>query len=512
MVKHVSFALVLSAFSFLGSQAQNIPVGSAAERLLQLGQLSGASGYQASLVNRPQRLQPAQTATDSAIGQLVGTPISVGRNKNFFLGLFPVSLVQQVVTHHPLPQNDGALFPSKGYQVLLSAGVYGKAGPLSFQFKPEYVSSANRPFSTTPGFGATPPGPFRKWYWGQSAVSLSAGPVGVSLSSENLWWGPSIHHSLMLTNQAPGFVHVKLHTVRPLKTPVGSFEFTLLGGRLTSDASQTFDNRFFQFNPFPVEKRYLNAYLLSYQPAFVQGLSIGLIRSLQQYQSDIDLFGGSFFNRYLPVVGKAFSKKNAQDDDAKRIDQVASAFFKWQFPKSRAEVYGEYGFNDYKANGRDLILNLPHAAAYLVGFRKAFPLKDQSYLEAGFELLQQTESPDRLVRNAGNWYVHETIKEGYTHQNQVLGAPYGTNVRTFQVSKQQHTTRTSVTVQQFLRNPEQNAIKWNDWLLGLNRSARLRQFYLDAQVAAIYASNYGWQQGNDKFNFLLRLGTGYYFR
>jgi hypothetical protein len=409
------------------------------------------------------------------------------------------------------------MIPAKGYQLQFSGGVYGKMGPLSFQIAPELVVAANRPYNSSTAFGSVPKGSFSKLYPGQSFVRLTAGPVALSLASENMWWGPGIYSSLLMSNQAPGFMHIKLHSSKPLKTPIGNFEWTLLGGRLTSEEKLPYDNAFLQYstpyNPTgaPPANRYLNAYTISFSPKFLPGFSIGLSRALQQYEADVKASGQSAFKKYLPVVLKPVQKQNAQDDDTKATDQLAAAFFRWVFKKSKAEVYGEYGFNDYKKNTRDYMLNLQHAAAYLVGFKKAFPLANEQFIEAGAEVVQMSQSADRLVRDAGNWYVHGGIWEGYTNQNQVMGAAFASNSQTFYIARRAGLERTAFTLQRVQRDPERVPPVWNDWVLGIGHSQFFKGFYVDGQMQFITSQNYAWQPGAHRFQVLAKAGIRYYF-
>jgi hypothetical protein len=50
-------------------------------------------------------------------------------------------------------------------------------------------------------------GPFNKAFWGQSSIRLTFGPASIGLSNENIWWGPGIRNSLIMSNNAPGFKH-----------------------------------------------------------------------------------------------------------------------------------------------------------------------------------------------------------------------------------------------------------------------------------------------------------------
>jgi len=69
-----------------------------------------------------------------------------------FVKLLPVQWVNQYNSHHPEGLNDGAMIPAKGYQTMVSAGIYAQYGPLSIQLNPEFVYAANEIY---PGFPHT---------------------------------------------------------------------------------------------------------------------------------------------------------------------------------------------------------------------------------------------------------------------------------------------------------------------------------------------------------------------
>jgi hypothetical protein len=125
----------------------------------------------------------------------------------------------------------------------------------------------------------------------------------------------------------------------------------------------------------------------------------------------------------VPVLTKAFQKKNEQNDDAENTDQLASFFFRWVMPKSGWEFYGEWGYNDYKQNVRDYVMDATHSAAYILGFSKLYNFGHKS-VWVGVETLKQSETSSALLRGARNWYVHGG-DNGYTHLNQIMGAGVG---------------------------------------------------------------------------------------
>ncbi len=105
------------------------------------------------------------------------------------------------------------------------------------------------------------------------------------------------------------------------------------------------------------------------------------------------------------------------------IDQLLSGYAKYVFPNEHAEIYFEYGWNDGSSNLRDLTLEVAHSAASIFGLKKLTYLNSNTYFSILKRKLQRWPNrPVILQRNAGNWYVHDQISEGYTNENQILGA------------------------------------------------------------------------------------------
>ena len=51
--------------------------------------------------------------------------------------ILPVDYNIEFNSHHPYNRNNGSMGPNRGYQHILSAGIYAEIGPLSVQLKPE---------------------------------------------------------------------------------------------------------------------------------------------------------------------------------------------------------------------------------------------------------------------------------------------------------------------------------------------------------------------------------------
>ena len=156
-------------------------------------------------------------------------------------------------SHHPYNRNNGTMIPNRGYQHIVSPGIFLEIGPLSIQFKPEHHFSENREFDTFweghyPVIWAQR---YRLWNkidmperfgnsnhnkttFGQSSVRLNWKNISLGISSENIWWGPSIRNSIMMSNHAQGFNHITFNSIEPFETKIGNFEWQFITGRLES--------------------------------------------------------------------------------------------------------------------------------------------------------------------------------------------------------------------------------------------------------------------------------------
>ena len=287
--------------------------------------------------------------------------------------ILPVDFIMEYSSHHPYSRNNGSMIPNRGYQQLVSFGFHAELGPLSIQFKPESVYAENRNFEGFPDshYGITwarryalwnridlperfGENAYKKSLFGQSSIRLNYKGLSLGLSSENIWWGPSIRNSIMMSNQAQGFNHITFNTTRPIKTPIGNFEWQLVTGRLEGSGfrppvpNQTFGGTNLYF-PKKDDWRYYQGLTFTYSPKWVEGLSLGFIRWVQMY--------GEFATTnsdYFPVFDGLFRKNDRyglfEGSLEQERDQGAGIFGRWVWQDAKAEIYGELNYNDAKYN------------------------------------------------------------------------------------------------------------------------------------------------------------------
>ncbi len=433
--------------------------------------------------------------------------------------ILPFSWLQGYNGHPSYSRNDGAMIPAKGYQSLISAGFFAKLGPLSIQLKPEYVFAGNeefREYRSHYGSADLPVrfgnDPYSKQFWGQSSVRLNFDPVSIGISNENLWWGPGIQNSILMSNTAPGFKHLTLNTMRPVRTPIGSLEMQIVAGRLEGSG-------YLKTRTLPDDWRYLSGLVFSYQPRWVPGLFLGLTRSFQTYHEDMD----DSFGDYFPFF-QAFQKVKTNEDE-KRRDQLTSVFARWLLIGSKAEVYFEYGLNDHSYNTRDFLMSPEHSRAYILGMSKLIPYngKNDEYIHLGIEMTHMEQSIDRTLRDAGQWYTHSQVLHGYTNKGEVLGAGIGPggNFQSLNVSWVKGLKQVGLQLERYEHNGDfANVYGYDPWL-DFSAAAvgnwTYNKFIVNTKLQGIQSLNYQWQDGlkgrekKDVFNVNIQVGLMYRF-
>ena len=461
--------------------------------------------------------------------------------------LLPVSMLNQYNSDHPEGINDGSMIPARGVQMRADLGFYFKYSLLSITFNPEFVYAHNKLFDGFPsGYKTTLNLQFptikvkhidlperiggfnyNKFFWGQSSIRLSYKPISIGLSNENLWWGPGYKNSLLMTNSAPGFLHLTLNTVRPVKTPIGSFEGQLIAGRL-EESGYT--------EGLPDDWRYLNAMVLSYQPRWVPGLFLGFTRSFLTYSEDM----GSGFSDYLPVFSFLTKNKGGTDSEvySKRQDQRISLFTRWLFPESNAEIYFEFGREDHSWDMRDFLMEPSHSSAYILGAHKLLAFKGERYFQIRGEITRMAASQTTINRNrtythpASNWYYHSQIKHGYTHNGQLLGAGIdpGSNTQTIEISWNRELKQVGVEFERYVHNNNfwYNYINdfranWVDLSTSIFANWDYKNFLIFGKIKMARSKNYQWVyepndgflahwlDADDTFNWHLQTGISYRF-
>jgi hypothetical protein len=445
----VLFVLVFQSIGL----SQTVPVGTPVleeyMRRMQLqGKLSGTSSFSI----RP--ILPVHVFDREVGFDLDSTFIDLETSTNHgFLGekqklkffVMPVTNRFQFASNYAFGLNDGAMIPNRGFQNVMSAGVFLEYGKFSFQFQPEILIAQNKDYEGFPiaepstiffyyehmnridmpeRFGNTQ---YNRILAGQSSLRFNHKGMSLGVSTENLWWGPGKRSSLLMSNNAPGFLHFTLNTQKPIETKIGHFEGQLISGFLRgSGYLPPYPDYAFLLNPFLVPKREngnrnLSGLVLTYQPKWVKGFSIGYGSVNNMYSADMSTFAD-----YLPIFNGEKGLYEVHNPTRDRRQQFSSGFFRWLSQEGHFEFYGEYGTNGNSIRTADFIITPERNRAFTLGFSTLIPLKKENqFLQISSEMTQSGQTIRESIRNLDTWYIHDHVRHGYTHQGQVLGIGYG---------------------------------------------------------------------------------------
>ena len=479
-------------------------------------------------------------------------------SKKPIAGFLPISELQQFNSTLPYGYNDATMIPAKGYQIFITGGIYANYWHFEAQFKPEIVFASNPYFPTYTSylrsktelisfytwnnkmdqperFGT---GAYTKVVAGQSYLRMRFGKIAFGISDENLWWGPGIRNSLIMTNNSPGIPHLFLQTTAPVKTSIGSFEGNLILGRMQRTLYYSFDtslrlNNQKLFDTKTDQFRYMNGLVITYQPKWLPGLFLGFTRMFTNNLLDKK---AGFINTYLPALNpQIFSKNNTIISDSVTFDQKASFFVRLIIPTAKMEVYMEYGRNDHSWNLRDLFLQPEHSDAYVMGVKKIFDLNSNHKLELLFEITRLETPKTYIIRASPPWYIHYNSKDqyGYTQMGKIIGAGIGSgsDAQTFQSKIYNKKCIFGWMLERFVHNNDFFYETYKDprkgWVDISNSFFYARQFkryQLFTKVSYLASLNYEWSinyfnpnsyldyKGNDMSNLQIQWGMTYPIR
>ncbi len=537
--------------------SQSLPVGfPSLEERLRRNQLINGANSDISFAVKPISYQKAAGSSVDSLG--FSKPII--NSKDGELLLLPFQIIQEYISHHPYPINNGSMIPTKGVQSLFSPGIAGQFNFISFQVKPELIYAHNPSYPGFPEVDESLWPNHRRWpnmyqWWnqadlpeqfgdepykkvlpGQSYVYLNFKKISLGFSTQNLWWGPGKYSSLLLTNNSQGFSHLSFHSNTPIMTKAGSLEFQMIAGKLVGsgfvppDTSRISGNLQL-YQPKIDDWRYLNGISMSFQPKWFEGLHVGLSSVVMQYSTT-----AKENNDYLPIVTNIFRSRNHFSDSI--VDRrMSSIFLRWAL--RNAEIYFEYGRNTGSWNWKDLTSSPQLKSGYVIGFSKLTPLEKKGhYLEVNIELTKLQQPPDFVIASSQlvSWYIDESVRHGYTNNGQVLGSRVGPggNSQTLELNWIKDQSKVGLSLERLVHNNDfayftfhgsrggEFGSFWVDYKIGLISSITIPKLLLTGQLNYIRTLNYQWEKtpgspffekgvGNDINRFNLVLNAAYLF-
>jgi hypothetical protein len=338
----------------------------------------------------------------------------------------PMWATLRVNTARAPAENEGPVWAGRGATLAASAGVIGQWHVVSYSFRPIAFWSQNLPYKPsktiqkgtsnyqTPWFIAID-APYRfgntayhRMDAGETYIRADTRWFATGVSNSAQVWGPARLQPLLLSNNAGGFPHAFVETGLPLNVGIGRLAGRWMTGLLAPSP----------FGPNgPDKKRLAIGAVISFLPSAFAGVEMGAGRFFHVYDSP---GARDLTSLTLPFSGLLKNALGNLEAGVHSYNQVASMFFRVAPSASSLEAYGEYYREDHSADLRDLLVELDHQSAYMLGIRHR---QNRSVGNSTLTVEASNGRTSHLARVRGepSMHLNRDILEGHSLRGLRLG-------------------------------------------------------------------------------------------
>jgi hypothetical protein len=221
----------------------------------------------------------------------------------------------------------------------------------------------------------------------ETQLYLNFNGFSIGFSNANMWWGPGLHSSLMMTNNTTGFGHLMLGTINEKRINDwgfnGRYILSKFGKRSKSEP---------YYSGFIFNTTYYSI------PIITVGFSRAFLSGGKNTNYDISLLEAAL----LPFEFVKIEKSSNQSDLLNPIDQTYTGYINLRFPNSGLVMFLEYGRIAGPESVEDFILHPDHSRAYIFGVRK-YGLFNNINLMFGFEYANLIQTAFWQLRDTPDW-------------------------------------------------------------------------------------------------------------
>ena len=364
------------------------------------------------------------------------------RTDNLTVG--PPQLGGIVNTSYPYGANDGPVWAGRGITLVAGGGIAGHLGPLSFSLSPKAFVASNAAFDLLPNgqsgalafnngsfpravdypqrFGAKA---YSRLDPDASAIRFDSRFLSLGVSTGNEWIGPATEFPFLLGTNAPGFPHLFVGTGDPVNLWLARIQARVIWGKLYQSDYSPVSGSTHYISGSGTETgtvRLMASSEIVILPRGVPGLEFGFARFLH-----VPYRVGEPTANFWRKPFKTFFLKNeyAAGDTVGADNQLVSAFFRWVFPHSGFELYGERGYEDQFYDFRDFLQDPDNEREYMLGFQKTLRRSSTTLDVLKTEFVNYQLPSIARVRYQGRVYLHGTLRQGHTNRGQLLGVSAG---------------------------------------------------------------------------------------
>jgi len=211
--------------------------------------------------------------------------------------------------------------------------------------------------------------------------------VGGGFSNANMWWGPGLHSSLMMSNNTTGFGHLMLGTITEQRYKDWGFNGRYVLSKLGKESTS---------NPYYSGFIFNTTYYSI--PIVTVGFSRAFLSGGKNTNYDISLLEAAL----LPFEIVKIERPDNQEGMLNPVDQTYTGYINFRFPNSRLVMFLEYGRIVGPESFKDFTLHPDHSRAFIFGVRK-YGLFNNLNLMFGFEYANLIQTAFWQLRDTPDW-------------------------------------------------------------------------------------------------------------
>ena len=223
------------------------------------------------------------------------------------------------------------------------------------------------------------------------SLLLSYNNIGFGFSNANLWFGPGMHSSLMMTNNSKGFNHIMIGTLKEKKINDIGINIRYIFSQLDDIVGD------------PFYTALVSTITIYSNPIITLGFNRNYLSGGIAIDRRFDIWDAALLV-FEPLFRSTKDSKYPDDwDSIDPWDQLLSGYVLFNYPILNMKLFLEVATNDHRMDWSDARAQPDHAMAYSIGFRN-YKLFNKQNLIGGLEYHNLKQSYTRKWRSEANWY------------------------------------------------------------------------------------------------------------
>ena len=259
--------------------------------------------------------------------------------------------------------------------------------------RPAHPSMSDRPdqFHRLNDFRYYNNSPFSKSGIKELSFFINYKQLGFGFSNANMWFGPGLHSSLMMSNNSKGFNHIMIGTLKEMRVKNIGINIRYIFSQL----NDVLDD--------PYYTAIVSTFTIYSDPIITFGFNRNYLSGGIATDRRFNIWDAALLV-FEPLFRSSKDLNYPEDwDPIDPWDQLLSGYLLLHYPLLNLKLFLELATNDHRMDWSDARAQPDHAMAYTIGFRN-YNLFDNPNLIGGMEYHNLKQSYTRKWRSEANWY------------------------------------------------------------------------------------------------------------